>query len=85
MRREKRMGDERVGRWMGEKDGRLERKMGETNDGCERKTVWGRNSESCGYEDVGSYINDEYQSNARGERDRQADRQTGKRIDRDTQ
>ena len=34
------MGDEREGGWMGEKDGRLERKMGETNDGCERKTVW---------------------------------------------
>ena len=55
--------------------------MGETNDGCERKTVcvcvWGGGGVS--------YINDEYQSNARGERDRQADRQTGKRIDRDTQ
>ena len=73
---------------MREKEDRWERKIGDWRERRERKMMvvrerlCGENRESCGCEDVGSYINDEYQRNARGERDRQADRQTNKETER---
>ena len=80
------MGDEREGGWMGEKDGRLERKMGETNDGCERKTVWGGTVRVVAVRMwVATLMMSSKAMREGKETDRQTDRQTGKRIDRDTQ